>query len=152
MQKIVNTEPKPSFESRLHKLEQIVSDTMVCDVNQLESGLEQFEKGVNLIRLLQLDLNKAQKEIDTLSHTDLSQKNLPIKEYKPTDITSLEKNVEAIKRIIAHIENDANLESSLAQFKQGIDLVSNTQAMLEKAEQRVRILTENNNTALEEFS
>jgi|GEM_PF-3647915 len=149
---IDNKGSQSCLEINLQQLEKIISDMMTYDVSNIESTLAKFEKGIRLIRESQGTLRKAQQEIDTLINAGPAQLDLSTQE-KHANITSLEKNIEDLKHIIATMENERNMESELIEFKRGIHLVWQSQAMLKNAEQRVRILTENNSDiALEKFS
>lgn len=149
---IDNKDSQSCLEINLQQLEQIISDMMSYDVSNIESTLAKFEKGIRLIGESQGTLRKAQQEIDTLINAEPAQLGLSTQE-KHANITSLEKNIEDLKHIIATMENERNMESELIEFKRGIHLVWQSQAMLKNAEQRVRILTENNSDiALEKFS
>jgi len=66
---------------------------------------------------------------------------------KPT----FESQIEALEMIVNSLENgDLSLNDSLAQFEKGVKLTKDCQSMLNQAEQKVMLLSENNGQ-LEEF-
>jgi len=66
---------------------------------------------------------------------------------KPT----FESQLEALEEIVNSLENgDLSLNDSLAQFEKGVKLTKDCQSMLNQAEQKVMLLSENNGQ-LEEF-
>jgi len=66
---------------------------------------------------------------------------------KPT----FESQIEALETIVNSLENgDLSLNDSLTQFEKGVKLTKDCQSMLNQAEQKVMLLSENNNQ-LEEF-
>ncbi len=71
------------------------------------------------------------------------QQNTPI-----TDPPQFERAVEELEQLVDRLEHeDLTLEESLAVFERGIGLTRDCQKALEAAEQRVRILTEQSDTA-----
>lgn len=65
---------------------------------------------------------------------------------KPT----FESQLEALEEIVSHLEQgDLPLDDSLAQFEKGVKLTKDCQKMLNQAEQKVMLLTDDEQ--LEEF-
>ncbi len=62
--------------------------------------------------------------------------NLPDLEASLTEISVLIEQME---------QGDLSLEQSLSQFERGITLIKHAQTILQKAEQKVQILMQNNN-------
>ena len=67
-----------------------------------------------------------------------------------TKTNNFEANLEQLENIVSNLESeDLDLDKALKQFEQGIKLVQTCQNAINKAEQKVQILTENNK--LEDF-
>lgn len=67
------------------------------------------------------------------------------KEVKPFNLESAVKDLEAI---VSYMEKDVlSIESALAKFEEGVNLVGQCQKALQEAEQKVSILTEKNKEA-----
>lgn len=65
---------------------------------------------------------------------------------KADKLPDLEASLAEITRLVDTMEHDnLSLEQSLTQFERGITLVKHCQKILEDAEQRVKILIQNNN-------
>lgn len=66
--------------------------------------------------------------------------------------TSFEAQLKSLEAIVASLEKgELPLEDSLQQFEKGVQLTRECQALLDKAQQKVAILTKNGEK-LEEFS
>ena len=62
-----------------------------------------------------------------------------------TKTNNFEANLEQLENIVSNLESeDLDLDKALKQFEQGIKLVQTCQNAINKAEQKVQILTENN--------
>ena len=67
---------------------------------------------------------------------------------KKTDNLSFEETMHELAQLVEQLEQgDLNLDKALVQFERGIHLVRAGQQKLDLAEQRVRILLEQNDTA-----
>lgn len=67
---------------------------------------------------------------------------------KKTDNLSFEETMHELSLLVEQLEQgDLNLDKALVQFERGIHLVRAGQQKLDLAEQRVRILLEQNDTA-----
>lgn len=65
-------------------------------------------------------------------------------------LNNFESNIEQLENIVESLEsNNLDLDKALKQFEQGIKLVQSCQSILNKAEQKIQILTKNNE--LEDF-
>ncbi|MCG9697274.1 exodeoxyribonuclease VII small subunit [Shewanella sp. Isolate11] len=63
---------------------------------------------------------------------------------KPENLT-FEESLSELERIVAELEQgDVSLDDALKQFERGINLVRNSQGKLEQAQQKVSILTQEN--------
>jgi exodeoxyribonuclease VII small subunit len=63
-----------------------------------------------------------------------------------TDNLSFEQAMEALENIVTKMEQgDITLEQSLQSFEQGIALARRSQTLLEQAQQKVQILTQDGN-------
>lgn len=61
---------------------------------------------------------------------------------KPENLT-FEESLSELERIVGDLEQgDVSLDDALKQFERGINLVRNSQAKLEQAQQKVTILTQ----------
>ncbi|GIU42370.1 exodeoxyribonuclease VII small subunit [Shewanella algidipiscicola] len=61
---------------------------------------------------------------------------------KPENLT-FEESLSELERIVGDLEQgDVSLDDALKQFERGINLVRNSQAKLEQAQQKVSILTQ----------
>ncbi len=66
---------------------------------------------------------------------------------KKTNVINFEKTFTELEELVKKMEGgDLSLEESLKYFERGILLTKNCQQALNKAEQKVRILLEKNNT------
>ncbi|MBV1911364.1 MAG: exodeoxyribonuclease VII small subunit [Kangiellaceae bacterium] len=65
----MNTKKKPSFESQLAALEEIVNHLEKGDL-PLDESLTQFEKGVKLTAECQSILNEAEQKVSILSNNE----------------------------------------------------------------------------------
>ena len=66
------------------------------------------------------------------------------------DNINIEKLLKELESIVSKMEDDSlNLEDSLKSYEKGINLVKSAQESLKKIEQRVQILSQNNE--LEDF-
>ena len=66
------------------------------------------------------------------------------------DNINIEKLLRELESIVSKMEDDSlNLEDSLKSYEKGINLVKSAQESLKKIEQRVQILSQNNE--LEDF-
>jgi len=64
----------------------------------------------------------------------------------PNNLPSLEESLTEISQLIDKMEHgELTLEQSLHHFERGITLIKHCQKVLEKAEQKVQILIQNNN-------
>ncbi len=63
------TQETPSFEEAMNELEALV-DSMENSTLSLEESLEKFERGVQLTRLCQQALSRAEQEVRVLSGAD----------------------------------------------------------------------------------
>ena len=65
---------------------------------------------------------------------------------KPSKLPSLEESLTEITQLVDKMEHgEQTLEQSLSHFERGITLVKHCQQVLEKAEQKVQILIQQNN-------
>lgn len=65
---------------------------------------------------------------------------------KSDKLPNLEESLTEITQLIDAMEHgELNLEQSLTQFERGITLIKHSQKILEEAEQKVKILLQNNN-------
>jgi exodeoxyribonuclease VII small subunit len=65
------------------------------------------------------------------------------------EVTTLEKELKQLERIVSAMESaDLPLEKALSQFEQGIACVKKCQDLLKRAEQRIEILTREQNDEL----
>jgi exodeoxyribonuclease VII small subunit len=65
---------------------------------------------------------------------------------KPDNLPNLEVSLAELNKLIDTMEHsELSLEQSLTQFERGITLVKHCQKTLEEAEQKVKILIQNNN-------
>lgn len=63
---------------------------------------------------------------------------------KPENLT-FEESLSELEQIVAALEQgDVSLDDALKQFERGINLVRNSQGKLEQAQQKVSILTQEN--------
>ncbi|MFC3122085.1 exodeoxyribonuclease VII small subunit [Agaribacter flavus] len=61
-----------------------------------------------------------------------------------TDNLSFEQAMQELEQIVSQMEQgDISLEASLKSFERGISLARHSQSLLNKAEQKVKILTSN---------
>tara|TARA_R110000868_G_scaffold341425_1_gene602266 strand:+ start:6150 stop:6377 length:228 start_codon:yes stop_codon:yes gene_type:complete len=68
-----------------------------------------------------------------------------------TKANNFESNIEQLEKIVENLEsNDLDLDKALKQFEQGIKLVKSCQISINKAEQKIQILTQDNK--LEDFN
>lgn len=66
---------------------------------------------------------------------------------KPSKLPNLEESLAEISQLVEKMEHgEQNLEQSLTHFERGIVLVKHCQKILEDAEQKVQILTQQNTT------
>lgn len=69
----------------------------------------------------------------------------------PSKTNNFETNLMQLEKIVENLESDdLDLDKALKQFEQGIKLVKTCQMSINKAEQKVQILTKNNE--LEDFN
>lgn len=62
------------------------------------------------------------------------------------DLPNLEKSLSEVTQLIDTMEHgELSLEQSLSQFERGIILIKHCQKILDEAEQKVKILIQNNN-------
>lgn len=67
---------------------------------------------------------------------------------KKTENLSFEESLGELERIVADLEQgDISLDDALKQFERGINLVRNSQAKLEQAQQKVAILLKQDENA-----
>ena len=65
---------------------------------------------------------------------------------KPDQLPTLEESINEISQLIDKMEHgELTLDQSLTHFERGITLIKHCQTILEKAEQKVQILIQNNN-------
>lgn len=68
-----------------------------------------------------------------------------------TKSTNFETNLKQLEKVVETLEsNELELDKALKEFETGIKLVKSCQDALNKAEQKIQILTKNNE--LEEFN
>lgn len=66
---------------------------------------------------------------------------------KPENL-SFEESLNELENIVLELERgDVSLDDALKQFERGINLIRNSQTKLEKAQQKVSILLEKNETS-----
>lgn len=63
------------------------------------------------------------------------------------DTNTLEKELQQLEKIVAKMEStELSLESALAEFEKGVTCVKTCQELLKNAEQRIEVLTQENNS------
>ena len=61
----------------------------------------------------------------------------------------LEKSLEQLESIVSDMEKDtSSIETSLAKFETGIKIIRDCQRSLEAAEQKIKVLTEQNGSSV----
>ena len=65
--------------------------------------------------------------------------------WVPNNNPSFEEQLDALQTIVEQLEKgDLSLDSSLSQFEKGVTLTKGCQKLLDQAQQKVSILTQNN--------